>query len=164
MAEFFGKEHRNVLADIDRLIEEGVLDFQQVPYRHPQNGQLYRAFDMTRDGFTLLAMGFTGSSALRFKLAYIAAFNDMEAKLKASVPALPSFTDPAEAAIAWATEYKAKQLALAQVEEMKPLAVVGARALAHDRALNRFMRTLPGVNTMKAKTEKAIPKTPHENG
>ncbi len=37
---------------------------------------------MTRDGFTLLAMGFTGAKALQFKLAYIQAFNEMEAKLK----------------------------------------------------------------------------------
>ncbi|TDR37566.1 Rha family transcriptional regulator [Aquamicrobium defluvii] len=69
VAEFFGKEHRNVLADIDRLIEQGVLDFQQTPYKHPQNGQLYRSYDMTRDGFTLLAMGFTGRRALEFNLS-----------------------------------------------------------------------------------------------
>ena len=37
---------------------------------------------MNRDGFTLLAMGFTGEKALRFKLAYIDAFNKMEEKLK----------------------------------------------------------------------------------
>ena len=42
----------------------------------------YRAFDMTRDGFTLLAMGFTGAKALRFKKAYIQAFNAMEAELR----------------------------------------------------------------------------------
>lgn len=86
---------------------------------------------MTRDGFTLLAMGFTGSTALRFKLAYIAAFNEMEVQVKASGPAIPNFTDPAEAAIAWANEYKAKQIAQTltiaaqkQVEEMRPLALV----------------------------------------
>ncbi|MFG1466536.1 Rha family transcriptional regulator [Xanthobacter sp. DSM 24535] len=37
---------------------------------------------MDRDGFTLLAMGFTGAKALQFKLAYIAEFNAMEAELK----------------------------------------------------------------------------------
>lgn len=34
-----------------------------------------------RDGFTLLAMGYTGPEAMRFKLAYIEAFNRMEAEL-----------------------------------------------------------------------------------
>lgn len=83
VAEYFKKAHRNVLADIDRLIVEGVLDFQQTHYVHPQNGQAYRSFDMTRDGFTLLAMGFTGKKALQFKLRYIEQFNAMEAELKA---------------------------------------------------------------------------------
>ncbi|MBP2150103.1 phage regulator Rha-like protein [Xanthobacter flavus] len=45
-----------------------------------------RSFDMTRDGFTLLAMGFTGAKALKFKLAYIAEFNAMEEALKAPPP------------------------------------------------------------------------------
>ena len=37
---------------------------------------------MNRDGFTLLAMGFTGQKALKFKLKYIEAFNQMEELLK----------------------------------------------------------------------------------
>lgn len=41
-----------------------------------------RAFNMTKDGFVLLAMGFTGREALRFKLAYIQRFNEMEEQLR----------------------------------------------------------------------------------
>jgi Rha family phage regulatory protein len=41
---------------------------------------------MTKDGFTFLVMGFTGAEAAKFKLAYITAFNDMEAKLRAPAP------------------------------------------------------------------------------
>lgn len=41
-------------------------------------------FLMNRDGFTLLVMGFTGKKAMQFKLEYIKAFNNMEAKIKAS--------------------------------------------------------------------------------
>lgn len=96
IATYFGKEHRNVLQDIDRLITEspgrGLLAFQHTPYVHPQNGQTYRSFDMTRDGFTLLAMGFTGAKALKFKLAYIAEFNAMEAQL--AQPPAPQFAIP----------------------------------------------------------------------
>lgn len=65
VAAFFDKRHDNLLADIDNLVSMGVLDFQETPYIHPQNGQTYRAFDMTKDGFTLLAMGFTGAKALQ---------------------------------------------------------------------------------------------------
>lgn len=153
VADFFDKRHDHVLADIRRLGEAGVPDFRETPYKHPQNGQLYRSFDMTRDGFALLAMGFTGSAALQFKLRYIEAFNAMEAQLKAAAPVLPNFTDPAEAAIAWANEYKAKQIAQqrvveveAVVAEMKPLASIGARAVSHEHSLARFVRTLPGRN------------------
>ncbi|MFW6783693.1 Rha family transcriptional regulator, partial [Enterococcus faecalis] len=47
-----------------------------------QNKQKYRQIIMNRDGFTLLAMGFTGQKALKFKLKYIEAFNQMEELLK----------------------------------------------------------------------------------
>lgn len=39
-------------------------------------------YNLSRDGFALLAMGFTGKQALAFKLAYISAFNAMEARLR----------------------------------------------------------------------------------
>ncbi len=62
VAAYFGKRHDNVLRDIDNLLKEiengGLLNFEQILYVHPQNGQTYRRFDMDRDGFTLLAMGF----------------------------------------------------------------------------------------------------------
>lgn len=56
--------------------------FEETTYIHPQNGQEYPMFVMNRDGFTLLAMGFTGDKALRFKLDYIKAFNAMEETIK----------------------------------------------------------------------------------
>ena len=37
---------------------------------------------MNRDGFALLTMGFTGKQALQWKIKYINAFNEMEAKLQ----------------------------------------------------------------------------------
>ena len=44
-------------------------------------GNTYKQYIMTRDGFTLLAMGFTGAKALEFKLKFIDAFNSMETML-----------------------------------------------------------------------------------
>ena len=46
-----------------------------------------RMFELTRDGFVFLVMGFTGPKAARWKEAYIAAFNAMEAQLAARTPA-----------------------------------------------------------------------------
>ena len=96
VAKVFGKEHRNVLRDIDELSDQvGVLKNEQTPifteetYIHEQNHQEYRQIRMNKDGFTLLAMGFTGSKATQFKLRYIQAFNEMEERLR-SQPALPT--------------------------------------------------------------------------
>lgn len=86
VAAYFGKEHRSVLASIDNLLSQesdlGLHDFMHTPYVEQSTGQTYRSFDMTRDGFTLLAMGFTGASALKWKRQYIAAFNAMESELR----------------------------------------------------------------------------------
>ena len=85
VARHFGKRHDDVLKAIRNLLPQlpdgGVRNFAETPYTDPQNGQQYPAYRITRDGFTLLAMGFTGKKALAFKLAYIDAFNRMEAEL-----------------------------------------------------------------------------------
>lgn len=95
VAEVFEKEHFNVVRDIRNLIQEmasisqnsnlkgGVNTpmFQESSYQAEEGGRSYPMYFMNRDGFTLLAMGFTGQKALKFKLAYIDAFNAMEKKL-----------------------------------------------------------------------------------
>lgn len=89
VAEKFGKEPNDVVRAIDNLLQNAdnecdakVRDMfveytEDVP--QPNGGvKSARRFIMNRDGFTLLAMGFTGKKALKFKLEYIAAFNSME--------------------------------------------------------------------------------------
>lgn len=86
VATFFDKRHDNVMTAIANLIASepklGLLNFKETPYVDASNGQTYRSYDMDRDGFTLLAMGFTGSKALKWKLRYIEAFNAMEAEVR----------------------------------------------------------------------------------
>lgn len=88
VAEVFGKEHKNVLQSIENLISQmGVAEnsahlFIKTEYVHEQNKQKYSEYLLTRDGFSLLAMGFTGEKALKWKLDYIKAFNAMESELK----------------------------------------------------------------------------------
>ena len=83
VAESFEKEHRNVLRDIEGLLKNEHTKhlFYKGEYEHPQNKQVYPMYFMNRDGFTLLAMGFTGDKALEFKLKYIQAFNQLEEKI-----------------------------------------------------------------------------------
>lgn len=86
VAEFFQKRHDKVLRAIDELLgglpKNGETPlFMETTYVEEQNGQTYRKYIMTRDGFSLLAMGFTGKKALQWKLKYIEAFNAMEKAL-----------------------------------------------------------------------------------
>ena len=94
VAETFNKNHRDVLRAVDDL-KEGVAQnwadlFYEDTYTHPQNKQQYRIIYMNRDGFTLLAMGFTGKKAMKFKLKYIEAFNKMESHIKTGGFKIPS--------------------------------------------------------------------------
>jgi phage antirepressor YoqD-like protein len=75
-------------------------------------------FLMNRDGFSLLAMGFTGKQALKFKMDFVGAFNKMEEALKrTTMTALPDFTNPAEAARAWAEQFELKQIEAKRADE-----------------------------------------------
>ena len=86
VAEQFGKQHQHVMRDIRDIISQ-VEDeskigrmFHETTYAD-KYGRQKPMYTMTRDGFSLLAMGFTGKKALEFKLKFIDAFNRMEQAL-----------------------------------------------------------------------------------
>ena len=83
IARVFEKEHRRVLQDVRTIAENdlvwGLHNFVQSAYTNEQN-KSQPQYLITRDGFTLLVMGYTGEKAMRFKKAYIAAFNEMESR------------------------------------------------------------------------------------
>ena len=86
IAEVFGKPHKNVLKAIRELEcpeEFSGLNFEPAEYTDAQ-GKPRPMYFVTRDGFTLLAMGFTGAKAMQFKVSYIEAFNAMERTIKES--------------------------------------------------------------------------------
>ena len=120
VAENFGKQHKNVLRAIDDLVAQNSatqnMFNEQVREYH---GQDFRYYYMNRDGFSLLVMGFTGAEAIEWKLKYIEAFNSMEKKLKNPL-ALPNFSNPAEAARAWADEFEKRKQAEALNEANRP--------------------------------------------
>ena len=99
VAEYFGKQHRHIIRDIEKLIAERVPNFgQTVVYReNPSGGASIKskAYNMDRDGFTLLAMSFSGKKALQFKLRYIEQFNAMEAELRRQSNVMIDYSDPA---------------------------------------------------------------------
>lgn len=82
VASDFRKEHKHVLRDIENLkdVSNFGLMFNQtnIPDSY---GRDRKAYLINRDGFTLLAMGFTGKDALEWKLKYIKIFNENERRL-----------------------------------------------------------------------------------
>lgn len=118
IADNFEKRHDHVMRDIDAM-KKDVPNFGEMFFETtaPDSyGREQRAYLMNRDGFTLLAMGFTGKAALEWKLKYIAAFNEMEKKL-ADQPQLTRSQLLATALIAAHEELEEKDK---RIETMKP--------------------------------------------
>ena len=85
VAETFEKNHRDVMESIRNIGEAiSTAEFSALFYLDSykaSNGKTNPMYLMTRDGFTLLAMGYNGDKAMKFKLAYIKQFNAMEKAL-----------------------------------------------------------------------------------
>lgn len=86
IAKVFKKAHKNVLRDIDNILK-GIEDenYRQLNFELSskvcKNGfysKETKIYKLTRDGFSLVAMGFTGKRALQFKIKFIEAFNYMQ--------------------------------------------------------------------------------------
>lgn len=82
VAEVFERDHRHVLDSIRNLVAENSAAkfFNETTYEN--RGKKYPMYEMDRDGFSLLVMGFTGEKALQWKIKYIEAFNAMEQELR----------------------------------------------------------------------------------
>jgi Rha family phage regulatory protein len=98
IAEVFGKEHRNVMADIknqiSKLNEAGeekfsLLNFQQSDYKNDR-GRTYDKYILTEEAFTLLTMSYITIEAMKFKVKYINEFNRMKSLLGNRNSKLPS--------------------------------------------------------------------------
>ncbi|MGI7369554.1 Rha family transcriptional regulator, partial [Campylobacter coli] len=95
VAKVFDKEHKNILRDIENILNDlreigdlqCKLNFElSFKVRKIQGfkgrERKYPYYNLTRDGFSLLAMGFTGKEALQWKILFINAFNEMERIIK----------------------------------------------------------------------------------
>ncbi|MCK9987421.1 MAG: hypothetical protein AzoDbin1_03893 [Azoarcus sp.] len=88
VAERFGKKHYNVLRDIENLIAScpdptfTELNFEFSTYVDP-TGRTLPEYRLTHDGFAFLAMRFTGAEAMAWQIAFLQAFNALEAELRA---------------------------------------------------------------------------------
>ena len=80
VAEVFSKEHKHVLRDIAGLEERGLSkeftesNFGLTSYID-ESGKVNKSYTMTKNGFIMIAMGYSGARAMAFKEAYIAEFD-----------------------------------------------------------------------------------------
>ena len=123
VASIFSKEHKHVLRDIKYLecsLEFAQSNFGPSYYINTQNKQ-QPEYIITRDGFSFLAMGFTGKEAATFKEKFIAAFNKMENQLRPPIETRQEFL--LRAHLMLVQDLEESQIAL--VEEKKITAIQG---------------------------------------
>ena len=155
IADVFGKNHNDVLRDIERIVSQVPENFNKRNFalieREVKVGfgiRKDKVYILSRDGFTMLTMGYTGEKAMKFKVSYIAEFNRMEEELKArEKTALPQ--DYLSALKALVATEEAKQLAEAKAAIMEPKAKVYDAVVADKNiTLRDFARKLDGLNTV----------------
>ena len=132
VAEIFEKEHRRVLQDIRELScgdDFRLHNFVQSSYINSQDKE-QPEYLMTRDGFTLLAMGFTGVKAMQWKIKYIETFNRMEAELSTPFAIPKTYAE----ALHLAAKLEEKRLVLeAKIGQDAPYTATGkAITASHD--------------------------------
>jgi Rha family phage regulatory protein len=137
VAACFEKQHFHVLEAIRNL--ECSEEFYETNFRafkiKDLTGESTSHVEMTRDGFMFLAMGFTGAKAAKWKEKLIAAFNAMEAQIRAQHAPMIDVNDPRQLR-RLLLDYSEKAEALtAQVEELKPAAAALDRISSTDGSL-----------------------------
>lgn len=131
----FSKRHDNVLRDIENIKEKDVHNFEEMFHKGESKdsyGRSQPCYFMNRDGFTLLAMGFTGKQALDWKIKYINAFNKMEKQLKSATPQLTGEELMAKALIEAKSVLERQNK---QIIEMKPKALFADTVAASDSSI-----------------------------
>ena len=132
VAKRFGKEHKHVLAAIRQILaaeNSATKFFHETAFEY--RGQRFPEYLMNRDGFALLAMGFTGKEAVTWKLKYIEAFNQMEKQL-AQRPQLSRAELMAQALIAAHDELEHKD---AQIAELTPKGIFADAVSASKKSI-----------------------------
>ncbi|EEN5283714.1 Rha family transcriptional regulator [Salmonella enterica] len=124
IAELTGKEHKNVLADIRKMLSEIQSAEKSADYKDSK-GRTYKMLLLDKEETLILISGYS----IKMRAAIIRRWQELE--LQVSKPSLPDFTNPAEAARAWASEYEQKLIA------QEKLALAAPKADVYDRIIDR---------------------------
>lgn len=136
VAKTFGKDHKNVIRDIEVQLEKlneaemthwGSLNFAHTQYQHPQNKQWYPKFNLTEDAFAIVAMSYVTPEAMKMKVKFLNEFKRMKEQLSKPQFNLPQTMPEALRMLAAEIEEKEsikaekERLALETAEQQKKL-------------------------------------------
>ena len=164
VAENFERKHKTVIRTIDTMkIDDETRRHNFVPTSKtvamPNGGTREdKVYLMTRDGFTLLVMGFTGYRAMEWKVKYIKAFNAMEAKLKeaaAREAALPE-AKPADEGEAARLRLREKQAELREREIETRLAELELRKRDYDIQTARLLASIAELSFVPDEAKRSL--------
>jgi len=171
IADVFGKEHSKVLRAIRSLEcsdEFAQANFGQGSYINENNREM-PMYEMTRDGFSFLVMGFTGKEAAQWKEKYIAAFNLMEDRLRHPSAAPKTYEESLKALADQCNQtilaLDAKKKAEAALEEARPVLECAKRLGASDGSVSvteaaKALKVRPKELFTRLSAEKWIYKRP----
>lgn len=151
VAETFNKQHKDILKSIKTLdIPEDFNERNFSPVKYlDKKGEERPMYEITRDGFTLLAMGFTGAKAMEFKIKYINAFNEMAEMIAAQRPEVETEIDDIS------LDYDAGHIDVAEFE-LRAVKVI-AQLFGRDVAKSAYMSSkyLPKPTFLTSETHEA---------
>lgn len=162
VATAFGKEHKNVIQAIESKIYSAENSaqydkmFLEGSYKD-RSGKSNKMYYMNRDGFSFIAFGFTGKRADEFKLQYIEAFNQMEAKIKVESKAMSLPERIQTIALGYTeleTDVKDLKLGLSDVTDR--MGLPGNMKKSFSKARNRKVIELMGGSKSNAYLDKGV--------
>lgn len=132
VAEVFKKRHFHVIDAIKNILNstEKSCQFYVSTTYTDEIGRELPMYIMDRDGYSFLAMGFTGKKAMKFKIDFIGAFNKMEAELRRANP------DPTEKKLSTTEMFFLS--AQSQMEQAKEILAIGQKADAIERRVSNI--------------------------
>lgn len=154
VAQAFGKEHKNLLARIEQISKEIKASFFELNFK-PKAKQVKtgfgfretKSYELTKDGFMLLVMGFTGKQAMAIKIAYIEAFNAMS---KAILDLNNTVSDGIKPAKTTADDRTGLRQAVAALVGRKGIDYSSAYSMIHQRFNVEAIEDIPAEKLSEA--------------
>lgn len=164
IAEIFEKDHDKVIRTIESLQVPDNFKFSnfgvlEIPYKNGLGKTVMRkAYSITRDGFTILVMGFTGAKAMQFKIAYLEEFNRMEAKLRElqGAPVQPESPLPATRTPSFVPEAHYYGVPVISLQKLAELVGLSTVTIHNNLKFGTGLQIVDGVDLFRVKSRREL--------